>query len=204
MAAVSTNYGTAGDSTLESSISTSNAKDGSGGSASSNSASRATRSRSRSHVQRKRTAPGVRPSVVGLSGSRSEEQKRIANLPLRGIPDVHAQVALDQGGRWHGDSDTKPEARLPVCRSMFRTEARKTFVKLEDGMHGAGSATDSDLIELMERPHGRCESGDTPSDDRMVIRKDVRYSIQYEDEDQARREGKAHRASVYTESQCTS
>lgn len=207
MAAVSTNYGTAGDSTLESSISTSNPKDSSRGSASSNSASRATRSRSRSHVQRKRAGPGVSPSVTGLPGSRSEGEKRVANRPLRGTPDVHALAALDQGSRWHGDPDIKPDARLPMCRSMFRTGTRQTCAKVEDGMPGApSSATDSDLIELMERPHVRCEgSGDTLSDDRMVIRKDVGYSIQYEDEDQARGEGKAHETSVYTtESHCAS
>jgi hypothetical protein len=48
--------------------------------------------------------------------------------------------------------------------------------------------TDSDLIELVPRPHVRHESrGDDRSDgedpDRMVIHKEVRYSIQYEDDE---------------------
>jgi hypothetical protein len=47
-------------------------------------------------------------------------------------------------------------------------------------------STDSDLIELVPRPHARQEScgdhqGDGEDPDKMIIHKEVRYSIQYED-----------------------
>jgi hypothetical protein len=51
---------------------------------------------------------------------------------------------------------------------------------------------ESDLIELVPRPHTRHESGATDGEDnegadKMVIHKEIRYSIQYEDEAELRR-----------------
>jgi hypothetical protein len=86
---------------------------------------------------------------------------------------------------------------------MFPLGARKSLPKLEKARHGAqGSAEDSDLIELVSRTHDRQASGPgythTPGhEDRMVIRKEIRYSIQYEDDDPRRAEGKAHDVSAY-------
>lgn len=196
MAAVSTNYGTAGDSTLESSASRTNTKEGSkSGSGSGSSRDPASRSRSRSRAHRKGagtvTRPPVRKSGSGI--------KKFANLSLGNDAGVHAHEVLSKSHR--EDADAECEGRSPVCRSMFQLGTRKSFPNLEKGKHGSSSSVfpDSDLIELVTRPsthHAGGSEGST-GDERMVIRKEVRYSIQYEDENPGRKEGLAHDVSVY-------
>lgn len=117
------------------------------------------------------------------------------------------QLASDARVHAHGASsknqrETDAECgRLPMCRSMFPLGTRKSFPKLEKEKHGASSSIsqDSDLIELVTRPIAQHAgvSGASSGDERMVIRKEVRYSIQYEDEQQAKKEGIAHDVSVY-------
>jgi hypothetical protein len=82
---------------------------------------------------------------------------------------------------------------------MFPLGTRKSFPKDKVRNGESSVSAESDLIELVSRPQIPQEgpSGHGPGDDRMVIRKEVRYSIQYEDEDQARREERAHEVSVY-------
>ncbi|CAG7927072.1 unnamed protein product [Penicillium olsonii] len=204
MAAVSTNYGTAGDSTLESSASRSNTKEGSksGSGSSSNadhtsrSASRTTRSRSQSRVQRKRAGTATRPFAMDLSGS---GKAKTPALPLSLKHDVNAHGALNQ--RSEGMC-SKSEERLPACRSMFPIGTRKNHPKLAKGKHGAQSSvsTESDLIELVPRPQAQnshASGGETAGGDRMVIRKEVRYSVQYEDEKRTRKDEVAQDISVY-------
>lgn len=71
-----------------------------------------------------------------------------------------------------------------------------SFQMLDKGKNGirAGSGglftDESDLIELMPRSHTRhasdaTELEDEEGADKMVIHKEIRYSIQYEDEDEA-------------------
>ncbi|CAI7606956.1 unnamed protein product [Penicillium bialowiezense] len=182
MAAVSTNYGTAGDSTLESSASRSNTKEGSGSGSSRDPASR---------VHRKRAGTAARPPVL-----KSGSGKRLADMQLASDARVHAHGASSKNQR---ESDAEC-GRLPMCRSMFPLGTRKSFPKLEREKHGASSSIsqDSDLIELVTRPIAQhAGAGASVGDERMVIRKEVRYSIQYEDEQQARKEGIAHDVSVY-------
>ena len=70
--------------------------------------------------------------------------------------------------------------------------------KGKDGMRaGSGGlfTDESDLIELMPRPHTRhasdaTELEDEEGPDRMVIHKEIRYSIQYEDEAEAELRGR--------------
>ncbi|KAJ5319277.1 uncharacterized protein N7506_011981, partial [Penicillium brevicompactum] len=196
MAAVSTNYGTAGDSTLESSASRTNTKEGSkSGSGSGSSRDPASRSRSRSRAHRKGagtvTRPPTRKSGSGI--------KKFANFSLGNDAGEHAHVVLSKSHR--EDADTECEGRSPVCRSMFQLGTRKSFPNLEKGKHGSSSSVfpDSDLIELVTRPsthHAGSSEGST-GDERMVIRKEVRYSIQYEDENPGKKEGLAHDVSVY-------
>lgn len=196
MAAVSTNYGTAGDSTLESSASRSRkdgSKSGSGSGSGSNENSRNSRTRSsHSRVQRKR-AGTANKSSIGNSGPGSAK-----NTNLR---DVHAHGALSDDILLE-DTDTSTSTRserIPMRASMFPLGTR-SLPRLEKGRHGH-SVTDSDLIELVPRPPIRHESasGHTreSGEDRMIIRKEVRYSIQYEDEVPRRVEGKAHDVSAY-------
>ncbi|CAG8045678.1 unnamed protein product [Penicillium salamii] len=206
MAAVSTNYGTAGDSTLESSASRSNTKEGSKGSGSgsnadqsSRSASRATRSHSRMRHERPSTVTG--PFVMHASGSR---KARTRTLPLGLNREINAHGALTSKNQWSKDAGIRHEERVPVCRSMFPLGTRKSFPKLDKGKqkHGAqgSDSTETDLIELVPRPHtqhAHGPGGDSAGDDRMVIRKEVRYSIQYEDENRIAKDEKAHDASAY-------
>ncbi|CAG8110830.1 unnamed protein product [Penicillium salamii] len=200
MAAVSTNYGTAGDSTLESSASRSNTKEGSKGSGSgsnadqsSRSASRATRSRSHSHMRHKRPGTAIGPVGMHASGSRKAKTRTIK-----------AHGALISKNQWRKDADIRHEERVPVCRSMFPLGTWESYPKLERGKqkHGAqgSDSTETDLIELVPRPHTQHShepSGDSAGEDRMVIRKEVRYSIQYEDENRIAKDEKAHDASAY-------
>ena len=203
MAAVSTNYGTAGDSTLEDSASRSNGtKEGSktGGSG------------SNSRTQRKRAGTGPRlppvpPAVSGSgSGSRSRQSDNHG-------PDLGAPLHLDTSTHAHGTlgNNTKDghSARSdtvcpPVRRSMFPLSAPRkklSFQMLDKGKNGmrAGSGglftDESDLIELMPRPHTRhasdaTELEDEEGPDRMVIHKEIRYSIQYEDDAEAELRGR--------------
>lgn len=86
-------------------------------------------------------------------------------------------------------------------RSMFPLSAPRkklSFQVPEKGKNGVRTGSggpftvESDLIELMPRPHTRHESGatdggDDEGADKMVIHKEIRYSIQYEDEAELRR-----------------
>lgn len=209
MAAVSTNYGTAGDSTLESSASRSNdtkegSKTGSGSGSNSNIASR---SISHSRSRRKRAGTGSRsliiPPAVSGSGSGSRQSGnhgpgRDAPLRLDSSPRAHGALGNNQRDGDSGRSDT---VRAPMRRSLFPLSAprKKLSVQVpEKGKNGVrtGSggpfAVESDLIELMPRLHTRHESGatdgrDVEGADKMVIHKEIRYSIQYEDEAELRR-----------------
>jgi hypothetical protein len=163
------------------------------------------RSRSHSRVQRKRA--GTAPSLpVGTGSGSGSGEVNNATDQLR--DDTHAHGALPGKDLLDGDVDVDINTnleRIPMRVSMFPLGTRKSPPKLEKATHGVqGSFTDSDLIELVPRTHIRHVSGasgfrDTPMgvEDRMVIRKEVRYSIQYEDDDPRRVEGKAHDVSTY-------
>ena len=216
MAAVSTNYGTAGDSTLENSASRSNGTKGSSktgsGSGSGSNSNTAFRSLSQSRVQRKRAGTGTRPSRVtpavngsgsdsGLRQLENQRPRLDPSLCADTSPRAHGALGKSQKDGKSGRSDT---VREPVRRSMFPLSAPRkdlSFQVPEKGKHGAragsvGSpfATESDLIELVPRPHIRNASGTTErvhggeGPDKMVIHKEIRYSIQYEDESELRRE----------------
>ncbi|CDM35486.1 hypothetical protein DTO013E5_8034 [Penicillium roqueforti] len=204
MAAVSTNYGTAGDSTLEGSASRSNgtregSKTGSGSGSNPNTASRSV---SHSRMQRKRVGTGSRlppvPPAVSSQSQQSENHGPGQGAPLCLNTSTHAHRALGNNTRdgYSGSSDT---VCPPVRRSMFPLSAPRkklSFQMLDKGKNGirAGSGglftDESDLIELMPRSHTRhasdaTELEDEEGADKMVIHKEIRYSIQYEDEDEA-------------------
>ncbi|KAJ5164590.1 uncharacterized protein N7500_006420 [Penicillium coprophilum] len=207
MAAVSTNYGTAGDSTLESSASRSNGtKDGSKTASGSGSGTRSrpnavSRSMSHSRIQRKIASTGSWPSVTPAfngsgSGSRQSKTQGPSKGPSSLDTTLHAHGAIIDN-RSNGD---RPATILtPRSRSMFPLSPprkKQSFQRMEKGKKGvrAGSvgsfAMASDLIELVPRSHTRhasvvTEQGD--GEDKMVIHKEVRYSIQYEDEAELRR-----------------
>ncbi|KXG47931.1 uncharacterized protein PGRI_018010 [Penicillium griseofulvum] len=212
MAAVSTNYGTAGDSTMEGSTSRSNgtkegSKTASGSGSGSGSGTRSrpnTASRSHSRIQRKIAGTGswppLPPTTSGSgSGSRQSENQGPGQFPSL-CPDItpHAHGAL---GNKQRDEDTRksPTVLEPMRRSMFPLSPphqTQSIQKMEKGKNSvrAGSVRSlsmaSDLIELMPRSHTRhasiaTERGD--GGDKMVIHKEVRYSIQYEDEAELRR-----------------
>ncbi|KAJ5772911.1 hypothetical protein N7457_007807 [Penicillium paradoxum] len=197
MAAVSTNYGTAGDSTLESSMSRSHGTQGGSKSGSGSNSNAASRSASQSRVQRKRAGTEPRPFVYPTWSDSSS--------PWKNYSPGSGQLCLDSSARAHGalgnyqrdehrvQSDT---VRGPMHRSLFPLSvARKkgSFQSLDKWKKhtakvesGSSVLTTSDLIELVPRPHMRHASDATDHDgdgaDRMVIHKEVRYSIQYEDE----------------------
>jgi hypothetical protein len=200
MAAVSTNYGTAGDSTLESSASRSRKEDsksgsGSGSNENSRTISRMAGSRSHSRVQRKRAGTAPMVPASGSGEVKNSNQSRGDVLSGKNILDGDAE----------GDINNTTLDRIPMRTSMFPLGARKSLPKIDKAKHvvQGNCATDSDLIELVPRPYSRHERGasaqtHTPDDeDRMVIRKEVRYSIQYEDEGPRRVEGKALDVSAY-------
>ncbi|KAJ5230135.1 hypothetical protein N7489_010843 [Penicillium chrysogenum] len=166
MAAVSTNYGTAGDSTLENSASRSNV---------------------------------ALVLALGCNSRRISAPRLDPSLCVDTSPRAHGALGKNRKDAKSGRSDT---VREPVRRSMFPLSApRKNlgFQVQEKGKNGAragsvGSfATESDLIELVPRPHNRHASGatervdDGEGPDKMVIHKEIRYSIQYEDEAEVRR-----------------
>ncbi|KAJ5136810.1 hypothetical protein N7448_005364 [Penicillium atrosanguineum] len=173
MAAVSTNYGTAGDSNLESSVSASRSKSKSGSGSGSGSGSR---SRSLCRVQRKR--PGTERDTRGLKSASKEKL-------CEGI------VKSDQG-----NGGKMREKGVPMRSSMFPIgEPGKSFTRLDKAKGGrglgSGSREDIDAIELMPQTkrHSRMVSDGIEEDaDAMVIRKEVQYSVQFE-YDEARRRG---------------
>ncbi|CAI7564824.1 unnamed protein product [Penicillium manginii] len=193
MAAVSTNYGTAGDSTLESSASRSrgtkeSSRSGSNSGSGSNSHS-ASRSMSMSRIQRKRAGTAGTPpwsrAINAIPRSSSKE-----NL----CQDGNTQKRAPPQGR-------EPAIRTPLRRSMFPLDEpiMPPPPKPQKGKEGARRQVpdqdllDVDAIELMpqlQRQHGRQQSEvivDSDDSDRMVIRKEVGYSIQYEYDDARRR-----------------
>ncbi|KAJ5272748.1 hypothetical protein N7478_007873 [Penicillium angulare] len=207
MAAVSTNYGTAGDSNLESSASRSretksSSKSGSGSGSGSNSASR---SRSLSRVRRKRAGTG---SKLPRSGSKEQLcRDKFAHGGLgadAALPDKKEKKKKAVGMKQRGcEKDAGP--RAPMRRSMFPlgqpiSSKPNKPVKANQGKSGerileeepALLEFDSDAIELMpqlQRQHARTdEAGPASSEDpdRMVIRKEVEYSVQYEYEGRRR------------------
>ncbi|KAJ5155230.1 hypothetical protein N7492_008033 [Penicillium capsulatum] len=197
MAAVSTNYGTAGDSNLESSISASrsqgtkeSSKSGSG--SGSNSASR---SRSLSRMRRKRTGTTSRAgNTEGVTRSTSKER-----LCLDGSGHGACLDDASQGNshRHKPSAASRETIRAPARMSMFPLgTSSKTSTKRNKGKARADPsvAQEPDSIELMPQLHRQCdgneneEPGDDP--DKMVIRKEVQYSVQYE-YDEARRRGQS-------------
>ncbi|KAJ5518552.1 hypothetical protein N7453_000974 [Penicillium expansum] len=202
MAAVSTNYGTAGDSTLEGSASRSNgtkesSKTGSGSGSNSNTPSR---SLSQSRTQRKRAGTGSKlpmvPPAAGGSSSGSGSGSRLSEIhgPGRSAP-----LCLDASPRAHGalgnnqrdgDSGKSDTVRVPMRRSMFPLSAPRkklSFQVPEEGRMARGVRLRGRL-----RPHTRhasevTDGGDAEGTDKMVIHKEIRYSIQYEDEEELRR-----------------
>lgn len=83
------------------------------------------------------------------------------------------------------------KTRAPVRRSMFPLEGSSKAVKADKGKSGVrdqgGSALEfeSDALELMpqlHRQYARTEEGPAENEDpdKMVIRKEVQYSVQFE------------------------
>ncbi|KGO67828.1 hypothetical protein PITC_045040 [Penicillium italicum] len=196
MAAVSTNYGTAGDSTLEDSASRSNgtkesSKTGSGSGSNSNTASR---SLSQSRTRRKRAGTGSRPPVappaVGNSGSGSGSRQ-----PENHGPGWLAPACLDTSLRAHGalgDNQRDGDSAQRAAQEAELSGAGKGEEWCGECVWGPFTV-ESDLIELVPRPHTRHTSEATDGcdeeegTDKMVIHKEIGYSIQYEDEEELRR-----------------
>ncbi|KAJ5737972.1 hypothetical protein N7493_001127 [Penicillium malachiteum] len=200
MAAVSTNYGTAGDSNLESSASASRSRE-TKGSSNSNSNSKvagsnsASRSGSFSRVRRKRAGTSV--SRVFRSGSKEELCRD--HYVHGGVGDGDMGY-LDTGrdglkrrspGPGQSAKECDVEVQAPMRRSLFPlTGADIKTDKGKVGGKGTGSLLEfeagSDCIELMpqlHRQYGRPEetaSTDGEDPEKMVIRKDVAYSVEYE------------------------
>lgn len=165
---------------------------------------------SQSRIQRKRAGTGSRPPLVtpavngsgSDSGLRQSENQRPhvdPSLCADTSPRAHGALGKNQKDGKSGRSDT---VREPVHRSMFPLTAPRKNLSFQvpgKGKNGAragsvGSfAPESDLIELVPRPHNRHASGatelgdDGEGPDKMVIHKEIRYSIQYEDEAEVRR-----------------
>lgn len=186
MAAVSTNYGTAGDSNLESSIMASqsqgtkeSSKSGSG--SGSNSASR---SRSFSRVRRKRTGTISRAGKAdGMARSSSKERLCLDETGHGGLVDAN-----------RAKHQSRAAIRAPARTSMFPlcAPSKSSAVRDKDKKSVMrDDAQDHDSIELMpqlHRQHGGNEGQEPGEDpDKMVIRKEVQYSVQYEC-DEARRQ----------------
>ncbi|KAJ5937265.1 hypothetical protein N7454_004920 [Penicillium verhagenii] len=201
MAAVSTNYGTAGDSNLESSASASrsrgtkeSSKSGSGSGSNADS-----RSRSLSRVRRKRAGTGAGPgsgSGMGLLPRSGSKEALCRDACVGG--DVAVRLPADAGrGKnmksavWmHGAEGGGGAVRAPVRRSLFALAGSGRSVKSDKGRVGAqdqgGSALEfeSDALELMpqlHRQYGRRDEDPGVEDpDKMVIRKEVEYSVRFE------------------------
>lgn len=189
MAAVSTNYGTAGDSNLESSGSRSRATKDSSGSNS--------RSRSMSRVRRKRAGTS---SQMPRSSSKEQlfrEGSMCADSVV--IPPKEGkgkEKDVTGGDRSVRASSRDPAARLPMRRSMFPLSAppKQTTTRSAKGKgtvrgHDDGPANDSDAIELLPQirqqdpARNNDDTVERKDPDKMVIRKEVGYSVQYEDDE---------------------
>lgn len=201
MAAVSTNYGTAGDSNLESNATASLSR-GTKGSSKSDSGSgshSASRSRSLSRVWRKR-AGTVSSSEKSGALPQSASREQLCRDVVHGDWDTErcreeCRHKKKQAARHVADIQASP-VRVPVRRSMFGfgEPGKQSFGKVSKGKDGIRSLRSgpshqhqhADTIELMPQVHrqharqdgdGFFEGGDS---DKMVIRKEVQYSIQYE------------------------
>ncbi|KAJ5093306.1 hypothetical protein N7456_009167 [Penicillium angulare] len=206
MAAVSTNYGTAGDSNLESSASRSRETKSSSKSGSGSGSNSASRSRSMSRVRRKRAGTGSKLPRSGSKEQLCRDEYAHGGLGIDiGLADRKEKKAagVKQSG---GGKDAGP--RAPMRRSMFplaqpiASKPNKP-VKANQGRTGATLLEeeptllefDSDAIELMpqlQRQYARTgEAGPAEAEDpdRMVIRKEVGYSVQYEYDEERRRKG---------------
>ncbi|KAJ6171406.1 hypothetical protein N7470_000473 [Penicillium chermesinum] len=170
MAAVSTNYGTAGDSNLESSGSRSRATKDSSGSTS--------RSRSMSRVRRKRTG-----TVSRVPHSSSKEE-------------LCREESVRASSRTPAERTPMRRSIFPLCAPERREPMVGGRARKGDRGLNSGLMDDPDAIELVSQSRRR---GDMQSHDMVVeedvhtmaIRKEVGYSIQYEyDEGQGCREGR--------------
>lgn len=205
MAAVSTNYGTAGDSNLESSISASRSRGtkGSSKSGSGSGSNSASRSRSLSRVGRKRTGTESRSSKMGKNGlPRSSSKEQLCRGEEGQCWDGTEDQCPNTQGSSHRAGGRNSAMRVPLRRSMFPlgVSARQGPSRVDKGKDGVRdvrstpSLLDVDAIELMPQLHRQRarQGGDGPFEavdsGRMVIRKEVQYSIQYE-YDEARRRG---------------
>ncbi|OQE23058.1 hypothetical protein PENSTE_c009G01309 [Penicillium steckii] len=212
MQAVSTNYGTAGDSTLESSASRSQGTKGSSKSGSGSNSHSASRSRSMSRVQRKRGGTATIPAWSRSNTNAVPPSSSKENLCQDGH--VHSNHMPDKHRKKQKSSSLQARespVREPLRRSLFplgepslaQPPPRNQQVKDRAKKQEPRSLLDDDAIELMpqlSRQHGRQESEVTVESDeseRMVIRKEVGYSIQYEyDEARQREQGPSKKSST--------
>ena len=107
---------------------------------------------------------------------------------------------MNQDGGRQTRQSPRAAVRAPVPRSMFplRAPSKPTFVRSDKGKARARGPRSGDVheepdsIELMPQLHAQYGGqGDGPSSedpDKMVIRMEVQYSVQYE-YDEARRRG---------------
>lgn len=195
MAAVSTNYGTAGDSNLES-----NASESRSGASKDSKSGPGSRSGSLSRVQRKRAGTSSRTRGARAGVQRSPSKEGICwDVERRGFGNSDAR-RVDDSLRIEDLLQRAPPFRIPIRRSLFSLgfgPSRYSSAGADKGRRetrGAHSApVDASAIELphLHRPRTRTE-GDGPSDavdpERMVIRKEVEYSIEYEYDEAPRRE----------------
>ncbi|KAJ5105258.1 hypothetical protein NUU61_002605 [Penicillium alfredii] len=209
MAAVSTFYGTAGDSTLESSVSASRSRgtkgsseSGSGSGSNSNSNS-VLQSMSRSRVQRKRA--GTAPSSSSnkkedgfccgdehIYNQQKQKQKQKKKNQLAGTtpsPDgnTHQTRTFHRRSIFSLASQSK-QAKQGITRLDKKMKGKDGEKEEEEA---SSSHPDGDLIELMprlQRQRARSGTGSHSHQDQnrdedghsMVIRKEVQYSVQYE------------------------
>ncbi|KAJ6010652.1 hypothetical protein N7451_002064 [Penicillium sp. IBT 35674x] len=187
MAAVSTNYGTAGDSSLESSgyASRSRGTKGSSKSGSGSGSNADSRSRSLSRVRRKRAA-----TATGALPRSTSQEALCRDECVRADADRLENRQKKQSVKMHG-AGGGGTTRAPVRRSLFSLGGSSNAAKVDKGKAGVrdqgGSALEfeSDAIELMpqlHRQYARTEEGPAESEDpdKMVIRKEVGYSVQFE------------------------
>lgn len=201
MAAVSTNYGTAGDENLEHDASASRSR-GTKGSGSGSGSNTNSRSRSLSRVSRKRAGTVSRSRTHKNARSRSSSREKLCQNEEPHDRDAQRDGHKKTQAPSHASHERSTPIRFPIRRSIFPLGVRANqgpsrIDKGKDGVRGASSTpslADVDAIELMpplNRQRARQE-GDGPFEvvepERMVIRKEVQYSIQYE-YDEARKRG---------------
>ena len=99
---------------------------------------------------------------------------------------------MNQGGGRQKKRSPRAAVRAPIPRSMFPLHApsKPTFVRSHKGKARARSPRSGDVheepdsIELMPQLHaqygGQSEGPSSEDPDKMVIRKEVQYSVQYE------------------------